>query len=223
MGRRKRSPGRSSWTPTRSSWRRRCRRPGGWCSASRYVPGDSAFLKTNCTAAMNRLTEGTETTDASEEGSSSNLAFSEIFSLGPDLWSSAHVCSVFHTFKWNINKRVEKNWLKLRSKDNGNSFWSSGLIISVLYFYVETFGIPVRVVFLPSSSHITLLLQNFQPGHFISMLPLKNQYTGCPLLTSLCKIISTTFQIKLLLSSTEFAVSNTFECLRNIKICEFIV
>lgn len=34
-GRRRRSPGRSSWMPTRSSWRRRCTRPGGWCSACR--------------------------------------------------------------------------------------------------------------------------------------------------------------------------------------------
>lgn len=35
MCKRRRSPGRSSWTPTRSSWRKRCRRPGGWCSAYR--------------------------------------------------------------------------------------------------------------------------------------------------------------------------------------------
>lgn len=38
MCRRKRSPGRSSWMPTRSSWRRRCRRRGGWCSAYRWGP-----------------------------------------------------------------------------------------------------------------------------------------------------------------------------------------
>lgn len=35
MGRRKKRPGRSSWMPTRSSWRRRCRKPGGWFSAYR--------------------------------------------------------------------------------------------------------------------------------------------------------------------------------------------
>lgn len=35
MGRRRKSLGRSNWMPNRSSWRRRCRRPGGWCSGCR--------------------------------------------------------------------------------------------------------------------------------------------------------------------------------------------
>lgn len=54
MCRRKESPGRSNWTPTRSSWRRRCRRPGGWCFAYRCVVGDST--KTHTAPLLSRQT-----------------------------------------------------------------------------------------------------------------------------------------------------------------------
>ncbi|CDQ76439.1 unnamed protein product [Oncorhynchus mykiss] len=37
VGQRRRDHGRSSWSVTRSSWKRRCRRPGGWCSVYRLL------------------------------------------------------------------------------------------------------------------------------------------------------------------------------------------